>query len=49
MANVWENAISILAENLNSGRRYLTTTVFLSKRLFFSLKKSITSDGNSLQ
>ena len=27
MANIWENVISILAGNLNSGRSYLTTTV----------------------
>ena len=29
MANIGENAISILAGNLNSGRSYLITAVFL--------------------
>ena len=28
MASIWEKAISILAENLNSGRSYLITAVF---------------------
>ena len=30
MANIWEKAISILAGNLNLGRSYLITTVFIS-------------------
>ena len=30
MANIWEEAISILAENLNLGRSYLITTVMQS-------------------
>ena len=29
MASIWEKAISILAGNLNSGRRYLITAVTL--------------------
>ena len=30
MANIWENAIYILAGNLNSGGSYLTTTVYIT-------------------
>ena len=30
MANIWENIVSILAGNLNSGRSYLTTTVLVN-------------------
>ena len=29
MANIWDEAISILAGNLNLGRSYLITTVFM--------------------
>ena len=33
MANIWEEAISILAGNLNLGRSYLITTVLQEVKL----------------
>ena len=34
IASIWEKAISILAENLNSGRSYLITAVFEAEGMF---------------
>ena len=42
MASIWEKAISILAENLNSGRSYLITAV-LTKECFLFLQQFVSS------
>ena len=43
MASIWEKNILILAENLNSGRSYLITTIqaFLIARFFWNFHKCL--------
>ena len=45
MASIWEEAISILAGNLNSGRSYLITAV---RNMYVKLLDEIASSSNKV-